>query len=128
MPRSLPLAAALEFGQVELHLVVVGVVANDFHPLRLHLAQARDRHLDAAPVFELGNLAPPRQRPRIRRSQRAPDGQWTAIHGPETAAFPLGHCPWPNRDRHREDPVPVSVFAPDVLAKLRAQGGRLRSL
>jgi hypothetical protein len=41
----------------------------------------------------LGNLAPERQRPRIWCSQRALHGQWPAIGGPETAAFPSRHCP-----------------------------------
>ena len=37
---------------------------------------------NAAASDSLGNLAPERQRPRIRRSQRAHYGQWPAIRGP----------------------------------------------
>jgi hypothetical protein len=48
---------------------------------------------NAAASDSLGNLAPERQRPRIWRSQRAHYGQWSASRGPQTAAFPSGHCP-----------------------------------
>jgi hypothetical protein len=75
---------------------VSGVVAAASAPLR----QARRFFFLAGTEISDGvardflrNLAPNRQRPRLRRSQRAHDGQWWAIRGPQTAAFPLGHCP-----------------------------------
>ena len=43
---------------------------------------------DAAASDCLGNVAPERQRPRFWCLQRAHCGQWPAIPGPETAAFP----------------------------------------
>jgi diketogulonate reductase-like aldo/keto reductase len=43
---------------------------------------------NAAASDSLGNLAAERQRSRIWRSQRARYGQWPAIQGPQTAAFP----------------------------------------
>jgi hypothetical protein len=53
-----------------------------------------DTQISNTPASDsLGNLAPERQRSRIWRSQRAHDGQWPAIRGPETAAFFSGHFP-----------------------------------
>jgi hypothetical protein len=75
---------------------VVGVVVAGGAPRR----QARrflflvDTQISNVPPSDsLGNLALDRQTPGIWRSQRAHYGQWPAIRGPQTAAFPSGHCP-----------------------------------